>query len=205
MRRQTGRPVAAPFRGRASRPSAHCASFVSKWVRAWGFATMRNLRRCGWSLSPCWSGTMRHSCFYAMHHPFTSPKFEDLGLIRHRSGQGTGQCLRLRSKRRRSGRRFDPYFRLGITAQDVRSTRLQRRIGRRTVRVPDECVQIRRTAPRRHRFRLRPPLCIVRRRRIRSAITSAFPKNNSGRDMMIDSPSEISDEQLKELAIAVKK
>ena len=33
----------------------------------------------------------------------------------------------------------------------------------------------------------------------------AFPKNNAGRDMMIDSPSEISDEQLKELAIAVKK
>lgn len=29
----------------------------------------------------------------------------------------------------------------------------------------------------------------------------AFPKNNSGRDMMIDSPSEISDEQLKELSI----
>ncbi len=29
----------------------------------------------------------------------------------------------------------------------------------------------------------------------------AFPKNNSGRDVMIDSPSEISDEQLKELRI----
>lgn len=32
----------------------------------------------------------------------------------------------------------------------------------------------------------------------------AFPKNNSGRDMMIDSPSTISAEQLKELGIAVK-
>jgi aspartyl-tRNA synthetase len=33
----------------------------------------------------------------------------------------------------------------------------------------------------------------------------AFPKNNSGRDVMIDSPSAISAEQLKELAIEVKK
>jgi aspartyl-tRNA synthetase len=31
----------------------------------------------------------------------------------------------------------------------------------------------------------------------------AFPKNNSGRDMMIDSPSEISEEQLKELGIKI--
>ena len=29
----------------------------------------------------------------------------------------------------------------------------------------------------------------------------AFPKNNSGRDVMIDSPSTISEEQLKELSI----
>jgi aspartyl-tRNA synthetase len=29
----------------------------------------------------------------------------------------------------------------------------------------------------------------------------AFPKNNSGRDVMIDSPSTIADEQLKELKI----
>lgn len=33
----------------------------------------------------------------------------------------------------------------------------------------------------------------------------AFPKNNAGRDMMIDTPSTISEEQLKELGIAVRK
>lgn len=32
----------------------------------------------------------------------------------------------------------------------------------------------------------------------------AFPKNNSGRDVMIDSPSTVSGEQLKELGIAIK-
>ncbi len=32
----------------------------------------------------------------------------------------------------------------------------------------------------------------------------AFPKNNSGRDVMIDSPSEINEEQLKELQIALR-
>jgi aspartyl-tRNA synthetase len=31
----------------------------------------------------------------------------------------------------------------------------------------------------------------------------AFPKNNAGRDMMVDSPSEISEEQLKELSIKI--
>jgi aspartyl-tRNA synthetase len=31
----------------------------------------------------------------------------------------------------------------------------------------------------------------------------AFPKNNAGRDVMIDTPSTISDEQLKELHIRV--
>ncbi|MBL0741192.1 aspartate--tRNA ligase [Chryseolinea lacunae] len=33
----------------------------------------------------------------------------------------------------------------------------------------------------------------------------AFPKNNAGRDVMIDTPSTISDEQLKELALITKK
>lgn len=33
----------------------------------------------------------------------------------------------------------------------------------------------------------------------------AFPKNNAGRDVMIDSPSTIADEQLKELALSIKK
>ena len=32
----------------------------------------------------------------------------------------------------------------------------------------------------------------------------AFPKNNSGRDMMIDTPSSISEEQMKELNIRLR-
>jgi aspartyl-tRNA synthetase len=32
----------------------------------------------------------------------------------------------------------------------------------------------------------------------------AFPKNNSGRDVMIDSPSDIDEEQLNELNIKLK-
>jgi aspartyl-tRNA synthetase len=32
----------------------------------------------------------------------------------------------------------------------------------------------------------------------------AFPKNNSGRDVMIDSPSNIDEAQLKELSIALR-
>ena len=33
----------------------------------------------------------------------------------------------------------------------------------------------------------------------------AFPKNNSGRDMMIDSPSQINPAQLNELQISIQK
>jgi aspartyl-tRNA synthetase len=33
----------------------------------------------------------------------------------------------------------------------------------------------------------------------------AFPKNNSGRDVMLDTPAEISDLQLNELMIEIKK
>ena len=33
----------------------------------------------------------------------------------------------------------------------------------------------------------------------------AFPKNNAGRDVMIEAPSAISEEQLKELSLSLKK
>jgi aspartyl-tRNA synthetase len=33
----------------------------------------------------------------------------------------------------------------------------------------------------------------------------AFPKNNSGRDIMLDTPSEISQQQLDELMISIRK
>ena len=33
----------------------------------------------------------------------------------------------------------------------------------------------------------------------------AFPKNGEGKDLMMNSPSEVSDKQLKELGIQIKK
>jgi aspartyl-tRNA synthetase len=57
---------------------------------------------------------------------------------------------------------------------------------------------------RRHRFRFRPPLRRDERpKSIRDFI--AFPKNNQGRDMMIDAPSPIAPAQLDELYLALKK
>jgi len=37
-----------------------------------------------------------------------------------------------------------------------------------------------------------------------SVIISAFPKNNSGRDVMIDAPAHLNDDQLDELSLQSK-
>ena len=142
--------------------------------------------------------------FDAMHHPFTSPKFEDLGLFDTDPGK------------------------VRANAYDFVVNGVE--VGGGSIRIFDSELQHKmfevlgfsdELAEEQFGFLMNafkygaPPhggiafgfdrLCALfgGADSIRDYI--AFPKNNSGRDMMIDSPSEISDEQLKELAIAVKK
>ena len=139
---------------------------------------------------------------FAMHHPFTSPKPEDMALLDHPETVGKARA----------------------NAYDMVINGVE--VGGGSIRIHDRAVQARlfsllgfsdAEAQAQFGFLLdafeygAPPhggiafgfdrLCSLfgGADSIRDFI--AFPKNNSGRDVMIDSPSEISGEQLKELSI----
>ncbi|MCC2547546.1 aspartate--tRNA ligase [Hymenobacter sp. BT175] len=141
--------------------------------------------------------------YFAMHHPFTSPKPEDLALLDNP----------------------DTIGQVRANAYDMVINGVE--VGGGSIRIHDRAVQARmfsllgfsdEEAKAQFGFLLdafeygAPPhggiafgfdrLCSLfgGADSIRDFI--AFPKNNSGRDVMIDSPSTISDAQLKELSIA---
>ena len=141
--------------------------------------------------------------YFAMHHPFTAPKPEDLALLDSPATIGQARA----------------------NAYDLVINGVE--IGGGSIRIHDRAVQARmfallgftpEEAQAQFGFLLEafeygaPPhggialgfdrLCSLfgGADSIRDFI--AFPKNNSGRDVMIDSPSPISDAQLKELSIA---
>jgi len=143
--------------------------------------------------------------WFAMHHPFTSPKPEDLHYLE------TGELGKIRAN-----------------AYDMVINGVE--VGGGSIRIFDKTLQAKMfqvlgfTAEQAeaqfgflmNAFRYGAPphggiafgfdrLCSLfgGADSIRDFI--AFPKNNSGRDVMIDSPSEISEEQLEELNILVKK
>ncbi len=146
--------------------------------------------------------------FHAMHHPFTSPKKEDVDRMLNGDHE-TMKALRA-----------DAYD-LVINGVEI---------GGGSIRIHDRALQSRNfdllgfskeEAMDQFGFLLgafeygAPPhggiafgfdrLCAVLngQNSIRDFI--AFPKNNQGRDMMIDAPSAIDEEQLEELAIALRK
>jgi aspartyl-tRNA synthetase len=173
-----------------------------------------NLRRRG-EFAPLWvvdfpllDWDEEEQRFYAMHHPFTSPQPDDLPLFM----EGSRESLK----------------RVRANAYDFVMNGVE--LGGGSIRIFDAAVQQQmfaalgftpEDAERKFGFLTNafkfgaPPhggiafgfdrLCAMfgGSDSIRDYI--AFPKNNAGRDAMIDSPSRIDDEQLKELGIEIEK
>ncbi len=143
--------------------------------------------------------------FFAMHHPFTSPKPEDVGLM----DSTDREVLR----------------RLRADAYDLVINGTE--IGGGSIRIHDRALQSRNfsllgfsteEAEAQFGFLLgafeygAPPhggiafgldrLCAVMNGQYNIRDFIAFPKNNTGRDMMIDAPSPIADAQWQELGLA---
>ncbi len=165
----------------------------------------KNTFACHWVIDfPMFEFNAEENRYYAMHHPFTSPKPEDLDLLSVNPGvvranaydmvingvEIGGGSIRISNKQLQS-RIFDL---LGFTKEEA-----QAQFGFLM-----------------NAFEFGAPphgglalgfdrLCSLFGGAdvIRDFI--AFPKNNSGRDVMIDSPSPIAQAQLDELAIALKK
>lgn len=141
--------------------------------------------------------------FYAMHHPFTSPKPEDIALLNTDPGK------------------------VKANAYDLVINGVE--IGGGSIRIHDEGLQKRmfevlgftdeeaesQFGFLMHAFRYGAPphggiaFGFDRLTSLFAGLDSirdviAFPKNNSGRDVMIDTPSTISGAQLDELSIGLK-
>lgn len=138
--------------------------------------------------------------FYAMHHPFTSPNPEDINMMESNPGAVRANA-------------YDMVINgveVGGGSIRIHDTELQQRMFRCLGFTPEQ-------AEKQFGFLLNafkygaPPhggiafgfdrlvSMFAGLDSIRDTI--AFPKNNSGRDVMIDSPAEIAEEQFKELGI----
>lgn len=141
--------------------------------------------------------------FHAMHHPFTSPKTEDLEKLKSNPGEVRanaydlvlngneigGGSIRIHDKETQS-KMFDY---LGFTEEEARAQFGFLMDAFEYGAPPHGGLA----------FGLDRLVAILGgQESIRDFI--AFPKNNSGRDIMIDAPAQLSADQLKELHIDVK-
>jgi aspartyl-tRNA synthetase len=165
----------------------------------------KDIYNCLWVLDfPLLEWDRESARFYAMHHPFTSPKIEDIALLDS-----------------------DP-AKVRANAYDFVINGVE--IGGGSIRIHEEALQKKMfkvlgftdaEAERQFGFLMQafrygaPPhggiafgldrlvSLFAGEDSIRDVI--AFPKNNSARDIMADAPGEISDEQLRELSISIQK
>ena len=56
-------------------------NFDFSWVNDWDFATSKNFLLCGFLTFPLLEWSEETKRYHAMHHPFTSPKHEDIKLL----------------------------------------------------------------------------------------------------------------------------
>ncbi|MDE6482642.1 MAG: aspartate--tRNA ligase [Rikenellaceae bacterium] len=142
--------------------------------------------------------------FYAMHHPFTSPKKEDITLLDTDPGKVRAEA-------------YDFVLNgveVGGGSIRIHDTELQRKMFSTLGFTPESAQEQFGFLIDAFKFGAPPHGGIAfgldrwcslfgGSESIRDYI--AFPKNNSGRDTMIDSPSAVAEEQLKELQIALRK
>ncbi len=142
--------------------------------------------------------------YNAMHHPFTAPKTEDVGLFETNPGDMHANA-------------YDMVLNgmeIGGGSIRIHDAEVQKKMFR-TLNMPEKEIEekfgfiinaFKYGAPPHGgiAFGLDRIVAILAETPfIRDVI--AFPKNNAGRDLMLDSPSEISSEQLEELSLVIKK
>ncbi|MDP4223051.1 MAG: aspartate--tRNA ligase [Bacteroidota bacterium] len=144
------------------------------------------------------------SRFYAMHHPFTSPKPEDIELMKKDPGKVRANAYDLVINGTEIGGG-------SIRNHDASVQKLMFKVLGFTEKEAEEQFGFLLNA-----FKYGAPphggiafgfdrwvAMFGGQDSIRDFI--AFPKNNSGRDVMLDTPSEISEKQLEELKIVIKR
>lgn len=141
-----------------------------------------------------------HNRYHAMHHPFTSPKPEDIALLDTKPGEVRANAYDL----------VINGTEIGGGSIRIHDRALQSLMFKHLGFSPEEAQKQFGFLMEAFEFGAPPHGGIAfgfdRLVSIFAGLDSirdviAFPKNNSGKDVMIDSPSTISDEQLKELSI----